>query len=350
MVNHTHGSLFNIRRLQAHTKTTTQQVVNSQYTDYAALVAHTADLLQRMLDSLSSIYQAFGLRVNTSKTEIIAQLSNQNQNISSFNINGAELKNVPFFKYLGSIVPSTTKFDNDVIDKINKASRSFGTLRSKVFNKHLKLTTKIQVYEAIFISTLLYGTETWTTYRRHLVQLEHFHISCLQKILGLTWKDRMPHTQILECTKSVSIEAMIAKRQLRWLGHVIRMPEERLPRKILYGQLQNSHRRPGGLKKRYKDHIKSTLKKCLITPSNLQSYANNRATWKGNIKKVVAVTEMNRTNQRTLKRQRRRVNGEAPVALNHQWICPTCGKMCSSRIGLVSHKNAHRWQEQQQQP
>ncbi|XP_076067640.1 uncharacterized protein LOC143040433 [Oratosquilla oratoria] len=182
----------------------------------------------------------------------IYRVSIQNQNIPYFNINGAELKTIPFFKYLRSIVSSTTKIDNDVINKITKVSRSFGILRSKFSsNKHLKLATKFQVYEAVCLSTLLYGPETWTSYRRHLVQLEHFHISCLQKILGLTWKDRVPHTQILECTKSQCIEAMIAKQQLRWLGHVIRIPEERMPRKILYGQLQNSHQRPCGPKKRF---------------------------------------------------------------------------------------------------
>lgn len=138
--------------------------------------------MERTLDSLFSIYQAFGLQINTRKTEIVVQLSGPTLNIPSFNINRAELQNAPFFKYLGSIGSSNTKLNNDIIDKINKASRSLGTLRSKVFNyNHLKLTTKIQVYEEVCISTLLYGAEVWTLYRRHQVQLEQFQISCLKK-------------------------------------------------------------------------------------------------------------------------------------------------------------------------
>ena len=54
---------------------------------------------------------------------------------------------------------------------------------------------------------------------------------------------------------------MIAQKQLRWTGHVIRMNEDRLPRQILYGQLQQGHRRQGGPMKRYKDQVKATLKK-----------------------------------------------------------------------------------------
>ena len=48
--------------------------------------------------------------------------------------------------------------------------------------------------------------------------------------------------------------------QLRWTGHVIRMPDERLPKKVFYGELQEGKRSQGGQKKRYKDTIKASLK------------------------------------------------------------------------------------------
>jgi len=35
------------------------------------------------------------------------------------------------------------------------------------------------------------------------------------------------------------MEAIIAERQLRWTEHVIRMPESRLPRRVLYGELKD---------------------------------------------------------------------------------------------------------------
>ena len=80
-----------------------------------------------------------------------------------FTINGTQLQTVPLFKYLGSIVAPTTKIDEDVFDNISKASRSFVRLRTRVFqNNHLSLITKINVYEVVCISTLLYGSKTST--------------------------------------------------------------------------------------------------------------------------------------------------------------------------------------------
>ena len=53
-------------------------------------------------------------------------------------------------------------------------------------NQNLTISTKVAVYKAVCLSTLLYSSETWTPYQRHLNSSEAFHIFCLQRILGLT--------------------------------------------------------------------------------------------------------------------------------------------------------------------
>ena len=38
--------------------------------------------------------------------------------------------------------------------------------------------TKLKVYKAVVLTTLLYACETWTVYQRHAKKLKHFHLSC----------------------------------------------------------------------------------------------------------------------------------------------------------------------------
>ena len=62
------GNLFNVRRLQAKTKTNYEHVFELQHADDAALPSHSAEGLQRNLDNISAMYKSAGLLVNVKKT------------------------------------------------------------------------------------------------------------------------------------------------------------------------------------------------------------------------------------------------------------------------------------------
>jgi len=77
-----------------------------------------------------------------------------------------------------------------------------------------------QVYMACVVSVLLYGCETWTAYRHQERRLNAFHMRCLRSTLGLSWKDRVPNTSVLQTTGSYDLITVIRHRRLRWAGHV----------------------------------------------------------------------------------------------------------------------------------
>ena len=220
-----------------------------QYADDAAFPSHTDDGLQRSLDVMSETYLRAGLIINTTKTEI---LSTPSPDAPTFSISGNQLKNSENFTYLGSNISFSGDLTNEIQRHINLASSAFGRLSKRVFgNQNLSIHTKIVVYDAVVISTCLYGCETWVSYRRHIR---------LQLILRLRWWHKVTHSEIRSRTGTPTIESMLIHRQLRWLGHAIRMPHSRLSHCVLYGQLKLGRRSVGGQKKRFKDHIKSILK------------------------------------------------------------------------------------------
>lgn len=337
------GNLFNLRRLQAQTKTEIAHFLELQYADDCAVLAHTPEALRRSLTIISNIYHAMGLRINVSKTEIISQRNNPAEPLT-IQINGEDVKQVENFKYLGSVLTDKHNIDAEVLARINQATVSFGRLRSRVFdNTNLRIKTKVSVYKAVCLPTLLYGAESWTTYQRHIKKLESFHIRCLQRILGLKWQDKVPHTEILQRAGTISIEAMLARKQLRWIGHVFRMPEQRLPRQVLYGQLPEARRNPGGQKKRYKDQIRTTLKKCNIAPKELENNASDRKQWRVLCNEGCSHLEEARSLAREERRQRRH-NQNRVLQASPDLTCQLCGRICGSRIGLHSHT---RWHERQ---
>ena len=235
--------------------------------------------------------------------------------------------------------------DAEVNSRINKASAAFCRIRKTVlFSHNLRLLTKVAVYRAVCLSVLLYGCETLTLYRKHVKLLEAFHMRCIKAILGLTWKDKVPHAEMLTRTGLQSIESMLLRIQLRWVGHVCRMPSERYPRRVLYGQLAEGTRPAHGPKKRYKDHIKKTMKSFGIDPATLESSSSDRSTWRSMCHDGAMTFEANRAEKRREKRLRRHT-GERERQLrepNQDHRCPECGRACASALGLMSHRRTHQ--------
>lgn len=95
---------------------------------------------------------------------------------------------------------------------------------------------------------------------RHIKSLEQFHICCLHRILGITCRDQVPHTEILRRTGCRSIEATVTQYQLRWACHKDAL--HRLPCTVFYSQLHQGQRSAGGQKKCFKHQLKTALKKC----------------------------------------------------------------------------------------
>ena len=115
------------------------------------------------------------------------------------------------FTYLGSTLSRVVHIDDEVNARIAKASAAFGRLRGSIWDRSgIRLDTKLKVYRSVVLPTLLYACETWTVYQRHAKRLNHFHTSCLRKLLKIKWQDMIPDTEVLkragmQCTYSSEI-------------------------------------------------------------------------------------------------------------------------------------------------
>ncbi|XP_069777179.1 late secretory pathway protein AVL9 homolog isoform X2 [Narcine bancroftii] len=133
-------------------------------------------------------------------------------------IEHTKLKTVNQFTYLGCTISSDARIDKEIDNRLAKANSAFGRLHKRVWkNNQLKNLTKISVYRAIVIPTLLLGSESWILYRHHLWLLERFHQCCLCSILNIHWSDFITNIVVLEMAEADSIESTLLKIQLRWV-------------------------------------------------------------------------------------------------------------------------------------
>ena len=338
------GGAFRLGRLRASGRTQQLVVRDLQYADDAAIVAKDSRELQEELSLTDAQYGRLGLEMNTRKTEVMHRIEGEAGPQVQTVIRGNTIGEVKDFTYLGSIISSDCTLDREINNRISKASAAFGQLKDRVYlNRNLKLATKIKVYHAIVISILLYGSETWTIYSKQLRLLNSFHLRCLRKILNISWLDKVPNNDVLTRCGCNSMYSIIAERTLRWAGHMQRMPAERLPKAVFYSELAEGTRSIGRPKKRYKDHLKDTLKHCGINPNEFENLADDRSAWRQAVRAGASryEEEIRNKNEQLRYARHNRQHDEQQAA---NFLCQErgCGKGFRTAAGLSSHTRAHQ--------
>ena len=117
-----------------------------------------------------------------------------------------------------------------------------------------------------------------------------------------------------------SVFAILSQKRLRWIGHVRRMQDGRIPKNILYGELATGFRPAGRPVLGYKDVCKRDMKTGNINPTDWEAIAADRSSWRLAVKAGIQTSELNREEQWEEKRQRRRQRASASTELHLQQL------------------------------
>ena len=142
---------------------------------------------------------------------------------------------------------------------------------------------------------------------------------------------------------------LLLHSQFRWAGHVQRMDDSRLPKRLLYGELTAGQRSLGRPKKPYKDSLKESLKCYDIPYSTWEASANDRPAWRSLVSAGVLAFKANRIHEKDQIPQRRKERSSNPQAGSAPSIpCPHCNRHFHAKIGFFSHLRTHstsQWYE-----
>ena len=315
------------------------------FADDAAAVSTTRKGMERAAKALDGVISEWGLTLNIQKTKLLVAgtLGNEQEATRPLKLDGGEIECVTDFKYLGSILESKGGVVKEVGKRIAEASCAFGALRKPVFKDwNLSLRTKRLIYRGVVLGVLLYGSETWATKRDTTRKLEVFHNRCLRGILGVTAAqqkaERISSIQVAKLFgMEESLEDMIIARRLRRLGHIARMDDGRIPKKMLFGWLPQ-HRPTHGARMRWRDRVRKDLRKFKIRENNWFRVSQERDMWREVCRAGLEHATQTRLGKDEMRRSNAGRGSHSDAVTSLPFQCDTCQRSFRCRQDIARHR------------
>ena len=258
------------------------KVINDlDFADDIALLESSISRAQSQLTRTAKAAADLGLVISAPKTEYIAINCSPQPPLEVY---GSTINNIPDFKYLGSMMASSS---GDFKRRKGLAWTAFWKLEHLWRCPTIPISTKVKLFNTTCVTVLLYGCESWILSGAMESQINAFGTSCYRIMLNIKRIDRVTNSTIYDLTQTSPLVENVRSRPLRFLGHVLRMPDDE-PCKM-YALYTPSHgkRKPGRQRTLYLKYIQCLLGDTNNIPEKLSELAQDRCGWRKLVTVVV---------------------------------------------------------------
>ena len=168
----------------------------------------------------------------------------QQEVTANITVNGDKIEHVTEFEYLGSLLTWDNDCSQEIKRRIAKATGAMEGFKTIWKSKVMKVETKLEILRTCIFSVLLYASETWTIKKRDKDRLLAFEMKCYRRILNIRWQQKIKNTTIRErINNKTNIMQILIRRKMNFFGHICRMKDNRLVKKIMLGTMEGENRR-----------------------------------------------------------------------------------------------------------
>ena len=183
------------------------------------------------------------------------------------------------FVYLGSKISSDGNSEVDVQARIAKATGAYAALHNIWKSSKTSKKTKIRLFKSSVLSVLLYGSESWKVTTAVTSKLDTFQTRCLRRILKIYWPNTISNEELYRRTNTTPLSLEIKKRRWSWIGHILRMHPDAIPR-VALRWTPTGKRKRGRPRETWRRSTDKEMKEKQWTWGQIQLWSQDRQAWR----------------------------------------------------------------------
>ena len=95
-------------------------------------------------------------------------------------------------------------------------------------SRDITLSTKVCLVKALVFPVVVYGCESWTTENAECQRIDAFELCCYRRLLRVPWTERRANQSTpKEISPEYSLEGLMLKLKLPYIGHLVRKSDSR---------------------------------------------------------------------------------------------------------------------------
>ena len=109
-------------------------------------------------------------------------------------------------------------------------------------NRDITLPTKVHLFKAMVFPVVMYRCESWTIKKAEYRRIDAFELWCWRSLLRVPWTARRSNQSIIkEISPEYSLEGLVLKLKLQYLGHLMRRTDS-LEKTLILGKTEGRRR------------------------------------------------------------------------------------------------------------
>ena len=226
-----------LEEAQAGIKIAGRNINNLRYADDTILMTESEEELKNLLMKVKEESEKVGLKLNFQKMKIMASGP-----ITSWQIDGQTVETVTDFIFGGSKITAGGDCSHEIKGHLLSGRKVVTNVDSILKSRHYFADTgpSSQSYD---FSSSMYGCDSWSIKKAEHRRIDAFELWCWRRLLRVLWTARRSSQSILkEISPGCSLEGLIPKLKLQYVGHLIRRTDS-LEKTLTLEKIEGGRRR-----------------------------------------------------------------------------------------------------------